>query len=191
MEALEALRGRRSVRSYRDDSVDKQLIEALIDVAILAPSALNRQPWSFAVIQGRDRIVQLEAAVQAAWRSAEGTDQLAGMSAEVAHHVRQLLDSGFSIFHGAPAVIVVLASTDDQLATVDGALAAENLMLAAHAMGLATCPVGLAQPYFQRPAVLEELGQSPQARVVLVIVLGKAAEVPPVPPRNQPLITWS
>lgn len=41
---------RRSVRSYNDKKVERELIEQCIDAALLAPSARNTQPWKFIVI---------------------------------------------------------------------------------------------------------------------------------------------
>ena len=55
MDMLEAIRGRRAIRSFSGEPVERDTIAYLIDLAICAPSALNRQPWSFAVIEGRER----------------------------------------------------------------------------------------------------------------------------------------
>lgn len=41
---------RRSIRNYLDKKVDRALIDKCLDVALLAPSARNSQPWKFIVI---------------------------------------------------------------------------------------------------------------------------------------------
>ncbi|WP_438431706.1 nitroreductase family protein [Gorillibacterium sp. sgz500922] len=46
-----AIRDRRSIRIFRKDPVSKQALEEIIDAGILAPSAHNRQPWRFVVLQ--------------------------------------------------------------------------------------------------------------------------------------------
>lgn len=51
MELKEVIKNRRSIRSFKNDIVPKSLIEDLIDSARLAPSAKNRQPWKFVVVQ--------------------------------------------------------------------------------------------------------------------------------------------
>ncbi|NOG49542.1 MAG: nitroreductase family protein [Chloroflexi bacterium] len=42
---------RRSIRRYTDERVPREVVTALLDAAIRAPSAHNRQPWRFAVIE--------------------------------------------------------------------------------------------------------------------------------------------
>jgi nitroreductase len=46
-----AISGRRSVREYTSQPVDEATIRRLIDAAVLAPSAVNQQPWSFTVVR--------------------------------------------------------------------------------------------------------------------------------------------
>ena len=41
---------RRSIRKYKDQQIEKTLIEQIINAAIQAPSAKNRQPWRFFVL---------------------------------------------------------------------------------------------------------------------------------------------
>ncbi len=56
MELMDAIGNRRAVREYTDASVERAAIDRVIDVAILAPSAMNLQPWAFAVLLNRERI---------------------------------------------------------------------------------------------------------------------------------------
>lgn len=48
MELMRAITSRRAVRDYTDALVPPEEIRALIEAAVLAPSARNLQPWSFA-----------------------------------------------------------------------------------------------------------------------------------------------
>ena len=50
MDLNEAIATRRAVRDYKPDALDDATIRALIDAAILAPSAMNEQPWTFTVV---------------------------------------------------------------------------------------------------------------------------------------------
>lgn len=191
MEAMEAIRGRRAIRSFGAQPVAKETLETLIEAAICAPSGLNRQPWSFAVIEGRERLADLEHEARAAWAAVDA-QMAARQPPEVVAHVRELLASGFSIFHGASAVVVFLCPPDDSVGYLDTAFAAENLMIAAHALGLGTCPVGLAQPYLQQPETLATLGVPTDRRVVLAVVVGEPDGPPPaMPPRHTPTVYWS
>jgi len=47
---LEAIRARRSIRAFKDESIERETIEKLLEAAVLAPSAKNSQPWRFTVI---------------------------------------------------------------------------------------------------------------------------------------------
>ena len=62
MDALEAIRTRRSVRQYTGEPIPRKDLEAIVDAARLAPSGYNAQPWDFVVITERDMIEQLKVA---------------------------------------------------------------------------------------------------------------------------------
>jgi len=62
MKALEAIRKRRSVRSYTGDPVPREDLEKIVDAARLAPSGYNRQPWEFIVVTDRGAIDRLKTA---------------------------------------------------------------------------------------------------------------------------------
>jgi nitroreductase len=70
MEALEAIRRRRSVRSYTGESIPREDLETIIDAGRLAPTGHNRQPWDFIVVTDRDTITTLSAA--ASWMEQAG-----------------------------------------------------------------------------------------------------------------------
>jgi len=55
-ELIEVIKTRRAVREYMDARVDRWTVERLLDAAVLAPSAMNLQPWAFAVLLDRERI---------------------------------------------------------------------------------------------------------------------------------------
>lgn len=54
MEFSKVLEERRSVRHYNQLELKKELIEDILNYAILSPSAHNRQPWHFIVIRNQD-----------------------------------------------------------------------------------------------------------------------------------------
>ena len=56
MEVRASIEKRRSIRKFKDTPVDLDLVSQLIEAAVAAPSAKNRQPWKF--------IVYTDAAIQ-------------------------------------------------------------------------------------------------------------------------------
>lgn len=51
MELIETIGNRRSIRKFKHTSIEKEMIEDLINCARLAPSAKNRQPWKFLILE--------------------------------------------------------------------------------------------------------------------------------------------
>ena len=62
MDALEAIRKRRSVRDYTGEPIPRKDLETIVDAGRLAASGHNKQPWDFVVVTGRDMIEQLKVA---------------------------------------------------------------------------------------------------------------------------------
>lgn len=179
MEFFEAVYGRRATRAFSREPVARSLIARIVDAAIQAPSAVNEQPWDFAVIQDSERLDRI----------AEAAKEL---MAEITEHApprlsqAHLHDPNFHILYHAPALIVVLARAGEW-AVEDGTLAAENLMLAAHALGLGSCWIGLAQHWLEtedgRRAIELPAGFMPVAPIIIGYPSEKAAPVPRTPAR--------
>ena len=64
MDALEAIRKRRSVREYTGDAIPREDLEKIVDAGRLAATGNNKQPWDFVVITNRDMIEKLKVASQ-------------------------------------------------------------------------------------------------------------------------------
>ena len=70
MEVIEAIRSRRSIRSFKPDPIPKKVLEELLDTCRWAPSGSNTQPWEIAVLGGevieeyKDRLLKK---VKAEW----------------------------------------------------------------------------------------------------------------------------
>jgi nitroreductase len=62
MEALEAVRKRRSIRRYTGEPVPRKDLETIVDAGRLAATGNNRQPWDFIVVTEREMIEQLKVA---------------------------------------------------------------------------------------------------------------------------------
>lgn len=151
METTEAIRTRRSVRRYQDIPVSRDTIEALLEAAIHAPSAMNKQCWRFVVVTDKEKIIQLSKC--------------------------QVIINGW--IKDAPAVIVVCADpkestnmNDLPYYMWDAALAMHNLVLAATDMGLGTCYLAA----YKEEKVKELLKIPENLRVVCMTPLGHPTE---------------
>lgn len=58
---LELARDRYSVRAFSDAPVEAEKVEALVDAAIAAPTAVDRQPWHLWVVEDPDAVARLSA----------------------------------------------------------------------------------------------------------------------------------
>ena len=64
MDALEAIRKRRSVREYTGEAIPREDLEKIVDAGRLAPTGWNRQPWDFIVITDKAMIQKLKIVAQ-------------------------------------------------------------------------------------------------------------------------------
>ena len=62
MDAIDAIRTRRSVRQYSDEKISKEILEEIIDCGRLAATARNIQPWEFIVVTNKGTIEKLSQA---------------------------------------------------------------------------------------------------------------------------------
>ena len=53
---FEAIRTRRSIRSFTDEPVSQEDLDRMLEAAMCAPSANNRQLWHFVVIRDREML---------------------------------------------------------------------------------------------------------------------------------------
>ena len=154
MDALEAIRTRRSVRKYRPDPVPEELLKEVLSAARIAPSADNAQPWKFIVV----------------------TDE------EIKRKLIQAC-AGQKFIAEAPLVIVGCGFPEDAYATAGGymssfvmdvTIAMDHLILAATSLGLGSCWIAA----FKEEKVKEILGIPDDVRVVALTPLGYPDESP-------------
>ncbi len=61
MDIFDAISGRRSIREYTEDALDRQTMLDLIGAAVLAPNAVNQQPWMFTVVRDQAALDRISA----------------------------------------------------------------------------------------------------------------------------------
>jgi nitroreductase len=185
MDVIEAITHRRSVRAYTDAPVAKKTLEELVQAAILAPSAVNAQPWHFTIIQNAALLYRISGESKALMLKAIDQAPAPHAAAIRAH----LTDPDFHVFYHAPAVILISAVAGDW-ATEDAALAAQNLMLAAYAQGLGSCWIGFAQKWLETPEGKEAVQLSSQYQPIAPIIIGHPKGETPFVPRLAPPVHW-
>ena len=158
MNVQDAIRARRSIRSYKDKPVEKEKLDRVLEAARLAPSANNRQERRFVVV--RDARTRKELAKAACNQNFVGTaPALIAACATESSHVMAC---------GQPAY------------TVDVTIAVDHMTLQAVEEGLGTCWIGA----FDEAEVKKILGTPDTVRVVLLLPLGYPEHVPSPTPRK-------
>ncbi|HVA36422.1 MAG TPA: nitroreductase [Candidatus Dormibacteraeota bacterium] len=182
-DVMTAIHERRATRAYTDEMVDRSLVEQLIEAAIQAPSAMNRQPWAFVIVEGAPRLTAFSDEVK--------KEVLRGEGGHLSPDVRAMLgDASFDVFYGAPVLVVICATSTEAQAAEDCSLAAQNLMLAAHAAGLATCPIGFARQWLNRAETKRRLEMPEDLVPIFPLVLGHPSEKPQPHARRAPRVLW-
>ena len=132
---LDFLRTRRSVRSFLPKPVEESLIQTILECAMVAPSAMNQQPWEFYVTQQRSVLDKLSAS-----------------------------HPGAKPFTQAQLGIVVVLRTQEIKAPgfvqQDGAAAVMNILYSAHAQGLGAVWCGI-HPLADREEKVREIMNIP------------------------------
>lgn len=147
----EWIRRRRSIRKYTGEPLTESQIRELLEAAMAAPSASNRQPWEFVVVRDRERREQLA-----------GTHVWSRMCAE------------------ADTVFVVCGHEERSRHWVEDCSAAtENLLLAATALGLGAVWVAVYPDGQAEKHVRELLGIPSGVRVLCLVPVGHPAEEKP------------
>jgi len=172
MEVMEAIRTRRSIRKFKPDPVDEELLMKVLEAARWAPSWANTQCWRFVVV--RDPKIKEELAGTLESLNPRNPAIPAIRSAPVVIAIcAELGKSGF--YRGQPA------TEKGDWYMFDAALAAQNLVLAAHSLGLGTVHVG----FFDGRKAAEILEVPEGMAVVELVPLGWPDEKPSEPPRKE------
>lgn len=176
MNLLDAIKNRRSIKKFTDRAISRAEIEALLDVAVLAPNHGMTEPWGFIVMGEEAR--RAYGRVLGRRRSSR-VDDPALAEQMMARAVRGAVET--------PAIIAVTMSLDDDPETREEDYAAsymaiQNILLAAVDMGLGTqIKTGAVM---EDPELREALGVEEGRRIIALIFVGEPAELPAAKPRT-------
>jgi len=185
MELGEAIKGRRSVRRFKSQPVSKEVLQKILELAIWAPSGMNRQEWYFAVVQGEKKEALLKIFGSAFEIFRPNLEKVFAAKPKILEGMKQF----FQTYGGAPVLILAYAGKgpSGQWDTHSTACAVQNLLLAAHAEGLgAVWTDGVVVKETEINAVVGIEGR----KLVAAIPIGYPDEVPRVPPRRETRVEW-
>jgi nitroreductase len=180
MDTLDAIRGRRSIRRFRDTPVPRELVERVLDAAVQAPSAKNRQPWRFVVLEGAacGRLARLMTEAVDPGKAGAGDTGSAAVSARIVAR--------------APVTIVVFNASHEHeglifdhvrynapdMQSLGGMI--QTMLLAAHDQGLGS--LWICDVLYAYTPIREWLGR--RQELVAAVSLGYADEAPAARPRT-------
>ena len=167
---------RRSIRAYKDSTISRETLKAILKCGINAPNGMNRQSYEIRVIDSPTLIDSITKAV-------------------VKDNPKIAERAGFkNIFVNAPCVVCIAYYTQYDMAQIDCGLLGENILLAAWAKGIGSCCLGSsarwildspsAKPYLDRMAF------SKGYELLYCIALGYPDETPDARPRRDDMIKF-
>jgi nitroreductase/Pyruvate/2-oxoacid:ferredoxin oxidoreductase delta subunit len=183
---------RRSIRIYKSDPVARPILEKLMNIVRYAPSAVNRQPVKWTVVQTRERVEGIAAAVIDWARVMVQEDSPIAQRLNLAFLVALWKSGKDPICRKAPHLIIAYCHKDDASGAGDATIALSHLELAAPSLGLGACWAGYVNiALAQLPDLRASLGIPPDCLSRGVMMLGyPAVSYAGIPKRNKAEISW-
>lgn len=200
MDLFDAIKGRRSIRRFKQTPVPDEDIRKILDAGRLAPSSSNTQPWSFLVIKDRSVLQQMAEAVRTM------VDRMIPFAedAKQAQRLAAYKNNYYTFFVHAPAVIAVfMESIDAGTETLLGRMgysaedikrlrpspgiqsvsaAIDHMLLAIHALGYGSC--WMTGPLVAQEGFEKILGFGKEKCIAALLPLGVPDEQPSVKTRK-------
>jgi nitroreductase len=161
----------RACRAFTDQTVDSTDLERILQAATFAPSAENRQPWVFVVVEDPDRRAAFGQLIQEIWESFGRAYSQKHATPHLLRDVEHGLGEGGVA--GAPVLIVVGGDTslvDRSQIKASVFPAIQNLMLGAAALGLGSCLTTIAT--LQAEKTRELVDFPPEIEPVALLPIG-------------------
>ena len=200
MELFDAIKGRKSIRRFKQTPVPDEDIRKILDAGRLAPSANNTQPWSFLVIKDKALLAGMAEAVR------QQVDRMVPHAEDdkQAQRLSAYKSTYYTFFEKAPVVIAVFmegydVGTDKLLARMrysaedikrlrpspglqSVAAAIEHMLLATHALGYGSC--WMTGPLVAQEGFEKLLGYGKEKFIAALLPVGVPDEDPPARPRK-------
>lgn len=128
-QVLDVISSRRSIRDYSPEALTKEEVQALVDAALIAPSAMNAQPWHLTVANDREVVLEMEQDVVDFF-----------VKTGQAETAARIASRNNKIFYDAATVFFISMKPG---AGMDVGIMAQSIALAAKSMGLDSVILGL------------------------------------------------
>lgn len=167
---MENILTRRSVRDYKPEPVDRELMAKVLECGIYAPSAMNLQPWEVRVV--------------------DAPDFIEGVTAIAVEQMPQLKEQeNFrNIFRNAPTVAFIACPVESYSGEYDCGLLSQNMMLSAWSLGIGSCCLGSVVPVMNSDAAkayYERLQLPADYKLMVAIAFGyPEGDIPEAPARD-------
>ena len=174
--ALAALRNRRTIRQYdKSYVIPDQVLEQIVDAALLSPTACNSQDIDLVVCTNKDLLDRITTTVMANWEPSLRSNF---MSRTSEYGVTNVLTCD------APCVIFLVKNerSDPAFTQIDAGIVSMSLMVAAKEFGLDTMCLGAI--LWGKPEEVEALLKIEKGHLVMAVALGSARINPKVAPKN-------
>jgi nitroreductase len=187
---LGIVKGRRSIRRFKPNPVQKEHLNFIFEAARWAPSAGNRQSWRFIVVtesEMRQKIGEIYQTIR--------ESELKLLPPDSPHYkaTAERVKAEFykNMFAGAPINIVVCGVPKESFRmrtyVQDCAVTTQNLLLMAHALGLGSVYINFDRPEHEDLVKqIQKLLEVPEdVKIMAILPLGYPDEQPTVPPRKE------
>lgn len=167
-QAGQFLRSRRSIRNYKDQSVSKEKLMDLIDLARFAPTSRNSQGISFVVVQNKKL---LEKAIEITIQMIE-VSPLRNLVEEAVTDYRE--NGVDSVFRGAPNLIIAVSDNNLLEARDNATSCLTYLELYAPSLGLGSCRVGIFEhcASSENSPLLDLFNIPKEKKIVAAVIVG-------------------
>lgn len=179
---FEAIKQRRTVRSYRSTPVPEDHLMQILEAAHFAPSAGNQQPWRFLVVRDRQKLDRLRQ--EALGWYIERFQISRDPAPEELDAMRERISAALEGALSAPVYIAVLVDSEapyPDYIIQDGTLAAGYLMIAARALGYGT---GFFTTFFPEERIKTFFDIPDRYRLICVTPIGIPSEWPDMPEKK-------
>ena len=179
MQLDECIKGRRSVRAYTDEPVSKEQMNAVLEAGTWAPSAMDREPWKFVIIESKALIKLVS------------NETKALVKVNMPPLAQQFSTDADIICYNAPMLVLVCTEKDQQWEhsnLLDSVLATQNMFLKAYDLGLGTCYMGFVQFLSSKPEVLKKIGVPDNYQMMVPFIIGHPKAKQGTGKRKKPVI---
>lgn len=162
MELFEGIITRRSIRKYTGGKIAEDVIESIVKAGMYAPSASNKRPWHFIIIDDRNILNKIMS-----------FHPYSSMLSDASHAI---LVCGDESLHNGPGYYLL-----------DCSAATQNLLLAAHALGYGAVWIGIEPKSDRKKNIREIFGLPEHIQPVSIVSIGIPIKIPEkIPSRFEP-----